>query len=191
MTRRRGLLAHLLRATPADFASAHALDTSVERLRAVTQQRWPTPRQRARRGASVAVGHVSADQVVQERAQPFARNDFRPAYRGAFRVTGGRVVLSGAFGMNSAGRAFMAAWFAVGTLIAAVALRVVAVQGLASTWWVLLAVPGVLALGAAIMAVGASAGRADQAWLAALIERALAPDTAPAANTPATPGSRL
>lgn len=177
-----------------DFDSGHDLGTSVARLRAATWRRWPPQRvwqaQRAQRPDSLAVGPVSAQRVVLERVQPFARNGFRPAYRGRFVEREGRVVLSGRFGMNTAGLLWLCAWFGGGTAITSMTLWLALTQG----GGVSLAVPTVallvMMLGGGVVTLGLAAGRGDRVWLATLIARALAPDAdadAEASPAPAAP----
>ena len=153
--------------TPASFESNYSLDTSVQLLRDATR--------RTVFGAFTsqqAVGKVSADRVVLQRAIPFVGNSFKPFFVGHFKSTGRGIVLTGRFTMHWYAKAFMTVWFGfclLWTLLVTISLA--STQDL--PWWAPFSGLGMIAAGVSMVQFCKFLARNDTAWLSNVISSAL------------------
>jgi hypothetical protein len=143
-----------------EFESDYSLAESVERLQEVSRALSPAIR-----------GTVAETYVSIHRADPPARQDFRPWFFGRFLVRNGRVVLRGGYAMHVGARILLGLWIA-GCAYALWRSAFAAIEETASP--ALLLVPlGLLAAGALLAWFGRRTTRDDPAWISEVITRTL------------------
>jgi len=164
------MMQFLYGAVPATFDSDFGGTESVRRLAGATKPSvWRTF------AAQAAVGTVTESRVALQRYVPFLHNSFKPFFVGAWRTSGGHVVLSGAFRMHRAVQVFMSVWLALCIVWSALAAYAAA-AGARESWLLPLAGLGMLAFGVALVQLGKWIVRNDTAWLSAVIGKALSRD---------------
>jgi hypothetical protein len=150
----------LFRRNEVEFESDYSLAESVERLQLVSRALPPAIR-----------GTVAETYVSIHRADPPARQDFRPWFFGRFVVRDGKVFLRGGYSMHDGAKLLMGLWLAGCAFAFWRSLDAVVRPGAS------LALPlvplALLAAGALVLWLGRRATRDDPAWISDVITRTL------------------
>jgi hypothetical protein len=167
-----------------EFQSAFGLGESVDRLKAATRRSVFVSMAR-----QAAVGRVSAERVMLQRAIPMFGNSFKPFFVGRFIERDGRVFLVGQFRMLWFVRAFMTFWFGMLALMAV--LSATAVPASSHNLWSSFLGAIVMATGGlALVTFGKWLSRNDPAWISGVIEGALSAENAPTLSLRSADSSR-
>jgi hypothetical protein len=146
--------------TEVEFASDYSLAESVERLQEVSRALSPAIR-----------GTVAETYVSVHRADPPARQEFRPWFFGRFLVRDGRVVLRGGYAMHDGAKLFMGLW--LGACALALWLSILAALRETTSPLLPLVPSALFAVGALVLWLGRRATRTDPAWISDVITRTL------------------
>jgi hypothetical protein len=160
-------------ATSVEFQSAFGLAESVGRLKAATRRSVFFAMAR-----EAAVGRVSAQRVVLQRAIPMFGNSFKPFFVGKFIEHDGRVFLVGQFRMLWFVRVFMTFWFGMIALMALLSATGAPASS-HNRWFSFLGAIVMATAGLALVTLGKWLSRNDPAWISGVIAGALSAEKAP------------
>lgn len=155
-------------ATPASYDSPYPLQEAVDRLRAASKPSlWDAL------SSEAAVGKVSQDHVLLQRAIPLVGNSFKPFFIGRFEPTARGSRLVGHFTMHRSVKVLNTFWFGFCLLWTVLALAAAVSSGSLESWYFPLFGVGLLVAGVLMVELGRWFARNDPAWLTDVITNAL------------------